>query len=154
MKKVTLLFLVVVLGKQVVCAQEYIGKSSIKIFTRSQYGGGAQNWAIAQDKKNRLYIANNEGLNIRPKQDDDEQMGRAAEHGKSSNATIDWENYCTYFNSTKKEDLLPVISRFVLQTPAAPDAAILSRHSNVSARQLDISSLTINLMSCPEYQLC
>lgn len=99
-------------------------------------------------------IANNEGLNMRPKQDDDEQMGRAAEHGKGFTATIDWENYCAFFSSTKKEKLLPTVSRFVLQTPAGPDAAILNRHSDVSARQLYISSLTINLMSCPEYQLC
>ncbi|MDX2048517.1 MAG: triple tyrosine motif-containing protein, partial [Chitinophagaceae bacterium] len=34
----------------------------MKSFTRSQYGGGAQNWAMAQDKNNRLYVANNEGL--------------------------------------------------------------------------------------------
>lgn len=31
-------------------------------FTRNQYGAGAQNWGMEQDKNKRLYIANNEGL--------------------------------------------------------------------------------------------
>jgi DNA-binding CsgD family transcriptional regulator len=34
----------------------------VKSFTRNQYKAGTQNWAMAQDKNNRLYIANNEGL--------------------------------------------------------------------------------------------
>jgi ligand-binding sensor domain-containing protein/DNA-binding CsgD family transcriptional regulator len=42
--------------------QDLIGQSDVKNFTRGLYGGGAQNWAMAQDKNKRLYIANNEGL--------------------------------------------------------------------------------------------
>jgi uncharacterized protein (DUF1800 family) len=99
-------------------------------------------------------IANNEGIVLRPKQDDDEQMGRAAAHGRNFSAAIDWENYCGFFAAIKKEDLLPALSQFVLQTTSLPDKSILNKHSNISARQLYISSLTINLMSCPEYQLC
>jgi ligand-binding sensor domain-containing protein/DNA-binding CsgD family transcriptional regulator len=43
-------------------SQNLIGQTEVKSFTRSQYGGGAQNWAMTQDKNSRLYIANNEGL--------------------------------------------------------------------------------------------
>ncbi|HEX4875944.1 MAG TPA: hypothetical protein VFV31_04680, partial [Chitinophagaceae bacterium] len=43
-------------------AQLPIGQNEITSFSRSKYGAGAQNWAMAQDKNNRLYVANNEGL--------------------------------------------------------------------------------------------
>lgn len=33
-------------------------------FTRNKYNAGTQNWAVVADDKNRLYIANNEGLLI------------------------------------------------------------------------------------------
>lgn len=55
-------FLVVLLSGSSACSQNLVGQSEVKSFTRSQYGGGAQNWAMEQDKNNRLYIANNEGL--------------------------------------------------------------------------------------------
>ncbi len=43
-------------------SQGLIGQNEVKSFTRDLYGAGTQNWAMAQDKNNRLYIANNEGL--------------------------------------------------------------------------------------------
>lgn len=43
-------------------SQPQIGQSEVLSFSRNQYGAGAQNWAMVQDKSNRLYIANNEGL--------------------------------------------------------------------------------------------
>jgi DNA-binding CsgD family transcriptional regulator len=45
-----------------VFSQPQLGRYEVKSFTRKEYGAGAQNWAMAQDKNNRLYIANNEGL--------------------------------------------------------------------------------------------
>lgn len=42
--------------------QGLIGQNEVASFTRNLYGAGTQNWAIAQDQNNRLYIANNEGL--------------------------------------------------------------------------------------------
>jgi ligand-binding sensor domain-containing protein/DNA-binding CsgD family transcriptional regulator len=43
-------------------AQDPIGQNQVLSFTRSQYEAGTQNWAMAQDANNRVYIANNEGL--------------------------------------------------------------------------------------------
>ena len=43
-------------------SQGLISQTEVVSFTRNKYEGGTQNWAIAQDKHNRLYIANNEGL--------------------------------------------------------------------------------------------
>jgi ligand-binding sensor domain-containing protein/DNA-binding CsgD family transcriptional regulator len=39
-----------------------IGVPSIQNFTRREYRGGTQNWAIAQDQHGFMYFANNEGL--------------------------------------------------------------------------------------------
>jgi ligand-binding sensor domain-containing protein/DNA-binding CsgD family transcriptional regulator len=43
-------------------SQGLISQNEVISFTRNRYEAGTQNWAIAQDKKNRLYLANNEGL--------------------------------------------------------------------------------------------
>jgi DNA-binding CsgD family transcriptional regulator len=43
-------------------SQGLIGQNEVSSFTRRQYGAGTQNWGITRDNKNRLYIANNEGL--------------------------------------------------------------------------------------------
>jgi DNA-binding CsgD family transcriptional regulator len=60
--KLLLLFVVVVNSAGKCPAQDAISRNEIKSYIRNQYGGGTQNWAMAQDKSNRLYIANNEGL--------------------------------------------------------------------------------------------
>ncbi len=42
--------------------QTNLSSDNLRSFTKNKYGGGAQNWAITKDKKNRIYVANNEGL--------------------------------------------------------------------------------------------
>ncbi len=37
-------------------------QGQVRNFTKSEYQGGTQNWAIEKDSYNRLYVANNEGL--------------------------------------------------------------------------------------------
>lgn len=44
--------------------QTAIGRVEVTTYTRSMYGAGTQNWAMALDQKGRLYVANNEGLLI------------------------------------------------------------------------------------------
>jgi DNA-binding CsgD family transcriptional regulator len=61
-QKWLVLFTLVFLYGNDVVTQTSIGQNEIKIFARTQYGAGTQNWAIVQDNKNRLYFANNEGL--------------------------------------------------------------------------------------------
>lgn len=39
-----------------------IAQPEVRTFSRNQYGGGSQNWAMASDSKKRLYVANNEGV--------------------------------------------------------------------------------------------
>lgn len=57
-----MLFTVVLLSGANLHSQGIPGQTEVRSFTRAQYGGGAQNWALLQDNNNRLYTANNEGL--------------------------------------------------------------------------------------------
>lgn len=43
-------------------AQSNWSTTEVLKFSREDYGGGSQNWAIAEDDKQRIYVANNEGL--------------------------------------------------------------------------------------------
>jgi len=60
--RILLLFLGVIICRSVGFSQGLISQTEVTSFTRNQYEAGAQNWAIAQDKNKRIYIANNEGL--------------------------------------------------------------------------------------------
>ncbi len=62
LKKIVFFLVVVSLTSGTCFSQSLIGQTDVLTFSRNQYGAGAQNWAIEQDKNNRLYIANNEGL--------------------------------------------------------------------------------------------
>lgn len=60
--RLLLTLLVVVSGTHTTRSQDQIGQHEVKVFTRSEYAAGSQNWTILQDSYNRIYIANNEGL--------------------------------------------------------------------------------------------
>ncbi len=49
---------------QTALAQTPVGRIEVTSFSRTAYGAGTQNWAIAFDHYGRIYIANNEGLLI------------------------------------------------------------------------------------------
>lgn len=53
-------FLIFPLG--ILRAQTGLSNSEVQSFLREDYGGGSQNWAIAGDALQRIYVANNEGL--------------------------------------------------------------------------------------------
>jgi ligand-binding sensor domain-containing protein/DNA-binding CsgD family transcriptional regulator len=54
--------LIVNFFRQDVYSQQPIGQTQVTNYSKLQYGGGTQNWALAQDDNGRMYIANNEGL--------------------------------------------------------------------------------------------
>lgn len=65
MKNVWLFLVMLVLGgvkMNSLFAQPLFGLTEVHTLSRNEYGGGAQNWAMATDYQNRLYVANNEGL--------------------------------------------------------------------------------------------
>lgn len=61
-RKFVLLFSVTFAHTFVSFSQGLISQTQVISFTRNEYEGGTQNWAMAQDQNNRLYVANNEGL--------------------------------------------------------------------------------------------
>jgi uncharacterized protein (DUF1800 family) len=114
-------------------------------------------------------------LNVSPKDDDDQMMGRPAEEmgnaartGKQNakmkgaggrgarpiNANVDWDNYVKHFDKTQREKLVNAMSAVLLQTKTAVNADIIKSYSNEGSRDNFIKTATIQIMSTPEYQLC
>lgn len=115
-------------------------------------------------------------LNVSPKDDDDQMMGRPAmeavandmaavqkqKNGKKMggrgakpiNANLDWTQYIGYFEKTARESLVNTMSGILLQTKTAVDASVITAFSNSASREQFIKSATIQIMSTPEYQLC
>lgn len=111
-------------------------------------------------------------LNVTPKDDDDQMMGRkdgsASAAGKpvvqknkmggkgmkSINANLDWSAYISYFNKTDRSKLENAIAGILLQTNTAVSADLIKQYSDESSRENFIRSATIQVMSTPEYQLC
>jgi DNA-binding CsgD family transcriptional regulator len=52
--------IILLLGLFLTLAEFALGQ--VRNFTKNEYQGGTQNWAMAQDEYSRLYVANNEGL--------------------------------------------------------------------------------------------
>ena len=109
-------------------------------------------------------IDDNSDFTIKPKADDDQQMGMrenfgaargAAKKGFAVEAQIDWAAYTGIFTNVPKEQLYNGIEALVLQTRTGSvnKAAVMGMVNNAS-REEYIKTLTIALMSTPEYQLC
>jgi uncharacterized protein (DUF1800 family) len=119
---------------------------------------GGKNWIDSSSLMLRLRIpqilyAQSE-LDIRGKDDDDQQMGQGKKAGKRNlSATLDWEPASALFGKIPDDALAPKIAEFLLQTPVAPKSIeILNQHTGRSGDKL--KTTMIQLMSTPEYQLC
>ncbi len=115
-------------------------------------------------------IKSEESINIKPKGDDDVQMGRKEmlETGTAARpkqkkpgggyqilARLDWDQLDQALKAVKQEDLYTTLEQLVLQTPpGSADAASLQQLVVSGNRSDYIHSLTLALMSTPEYQLC
>ncbi|HMK03868.1 MAG TPA: hypothetical protein VK489_06745, partial [Ferruginibacter sp.] len=103
----------------------------------------------------------NEALDIRPKADDDIQMGmmetgvkKMREAVRGGTATVEWAAVNKIFEKVPREKLLPAITAIVLQTKTQVSNKVLDKYVNGQSREHYIKSAIINLMSTPEYQLC
>lgn len=127
---------------------------------------GGKSWIDSSSLMLRLRIAQiltaNEMMDIRPKADDDVQMGQMMEAGikrmkeavKGGTATIEWASVNKIFEKIPREKLLETISATVLQTKGRTSTAVLDKYVNTENRENFIKSTVVNLMSTPEYQLC
>jgi uncharacterized protein (DUF1800 family) len=113
-------------------------------------------------------INDTDEMNIAPKDDDDQMMGRKNEESsintkiinkmgkgtKPIEANVDWKPYVDHFEKTAREKLVNVISGILLQTKTAVDASVIKQYADETDRYNFIRSVTIQIMSTPEYQLC
>jgi hypothetical protein len=126
---------------------------------------GGKTWIDSSSLMLRLRLPQiltaNDVMNIRPKTDDDTQMGMM-EAGvkklqaavKGGTATTDWAMAIKIFESTTREKLLQKLTDTILQTKGHVSSPVLQKYLNNESRENFIKSTIVNLMSTPEYQLC
>jgi len=125
---------------------------------------GGRNWIDSSSLMFRLkmpqIIAGQELLNIRPKSDDDQDMGRMQQkqpkQGRQNfSATIKWDQLYEPLSKTTRENLFSTISSVLIQHPSeAISKTDLEAFFDSSTRERYIQSAIIRLMSTPDYQLC
>ncbi|MEO8405913.1 MAG: DUF1800 domain-containing protein [Chitinophagaceae bacterium] len=143
---------------------------------------GGRTWIDSSTLMMRMRIPqlinDEDELNVKPKDDDDQMMGRSnaelkaedgaaavkpAKFGKNKgggmagkpiNANVDWNKYVNYFDKTERDKLVNALAGVLLQTKTAVGADIIKEYSDVTSRDNFIKSATIQIMSTPEYQLC
>ena len=106
-------------------------------------------------------------LNIKPKADDDQMMGRNDDEmkqkstgkqmgraGRPINAEINWHKYVSFYRDVPREQLVNDISGILLQTKRAVSAEVIKRYADAGDRESFIRTATMQIMSEPEYQLC
>lgn len=131
---------------------------------------GGKSWIDSSTLMTRLRIpqmfTDRDELNLTPKQDDDQQMGRKADgtanvpaaakkkNAYTINAKINWPQYISKYKDVKRDELIPAIKKNLLQvnTPGLENA--LNNTIDTTSREAYIKTVTIQLMSTPEYQMC
>jgi uncharacterized protein (DUF1800 family) len=135
---------------------------------------GGRAWIDSSTLMMRLRIPqllnDTDELNVRPKIDDDQMMGRTDTEeakpnaakpkrgfgnvGKPINAAIDWSVYTNTFKNVSRDELLKALSASLLQTPPQFNVNSIKPFTDESSREAFIKTATIQLMCTPEYQMC
>jgi uncharacterized protein (DUF1800 family) len=130
---------------------------------------GGKNWIDSSTLMVRLQIpqaiSSKDAIDIRPKDDDDTNMGMTEEKrirlGKNAaftksgaSATINWVIVNKIFENTPRPQLAQTIIDTLLQTKGRINDTLLAKYLNNESRESFIKSVVVNVMSTPEYQLC
>ncbi|MEO5984224.1 MAG: DUF1800 domain-containing protein [Ferruginibacter sp.] len=130
---------------------------------------GGKSWIDSSTLMVRLQIPKvftaNESIIIRPKNDDDVNMGEVMEEevrirknkmytDKAGTALINWGMVNKIFETTNRETLTQKIQETLLQTKSRVPESVFTKYLNGESRENFIKSVVINLMSTPEYQVC
>lgn len=112
-------------------------------------------------------ISDNDELNVRPKSDDDQQMGRMDEGntavsskkavgkiGRPIRASVEWPVYLKNFDATPREALVNAMNSVLLQVTPSFGNALIQQYADSSSREAFVKSATLQIMSTPEYQMC
>ena len=110
-------------------------------------------------------FAAKENITIKPKNDDDVNMGKVDDKSeiinnkpkvtnRNANANIDWSLPLAVFEKTSRAELLQVIASQLWQTSNRLPETTLQTYLDQTTRESFIKSVIIHLMSTPEYQMC
>ncbi|WP_240646551.1 DUF1800 domain-containing protein [Chitinophaga rhizosphaerae] len=132
---------------------------------------GGRNWIDSSSLMFRLRVPQiilySQELNIRPKEITPE-MGEGQnykmtmqvnellkkQYARRVNAQVDWQPYLDGFRDVKREALAESIAQSLLVRSKGIDRALLEKYSDASSRENYIKTVTIDVMSTPEYQMC
>ena len=133
---------------------------------------GGKSWIDSSTLMMRMRLPglmnDTDNLNVKPKDDDDQMMGRKDDETvaaplkpsnkrnrtKLFNATINWEKYIQHFAEVPKAALTHAIAGALLNAGSQLPDNLINQHVDVSSKENFIKSATIQIMSLPEYQLC
>jgi uncharacterized protein (DUF1800 family) len=130
---------------------------------------GGKTWIDSSTLMMRMRIPqlinDRDEFNIKPKDDDDQMMGRSDEvkkkdgygmgkAGRPINAQVEWSPYLKFYDSVPREQLVNDISGILLQTKKAVGPEVITKYTDNSSRENFIKTATLQIMSAPEYQLC
>jgi uncharacterized protein (DUF1800 family) len=126
---------------------------------------GGKSWIDSSTLMARLRIPqllnDKDDLAISPKTDDDQMMGMAAiakkqmgRTGRPIQATIHWEAYIKNFEKMASGTLTPAIKETLLQGKVKTPDDVLKAFSDGSEMKRFVQTLTLQVMSLPEYQMC
>ncbi|WP_246269400.1 DUF1800 domain-containing protein [Chitinophaga oryzae] len=132
---------------------------------------GGRNWIDSSSLMFRMRVPQvilySQVLNVRPKELTPE-MGDGGNYkmtlqindflkkqfAKKVNARINWEPYLQGFSDIPRENLADAIAGALLQQPGNVRKNLLEKYADTSSREGYIKTVTIDVMSTPEYQLC
>jgi uncharacterized protein (DUF1800 family) len=133
---------------------------------------GGKTWIDSSTLMMRMRIPqlinDEDEMNVKPKADDDQMMGRkdddevSVKNGGAANilkrqqinANVDWSLYVKNLEKVSREDLVNSMSKLLLQVKSRIGEDIISQYADASGRDNFIKSATIQIMSTPEYQMC
>lgn len=133
---------------------------------------GGKNWIDSSTLMMRMRIPQmlneNDEFNIKPKDDDDQMMGRMdinedpkggvqkamGRLNKPIQVNIDWSQYTKNYESVPREELLTKITGVLLQSKSRVQPELVNKFSDQTGRENFIRTATLQIMSTPEYQLC
>ncbi len=134
---------------------------------------GGKTWIDSSTLMLRMRIPqmlnDRDDFNVRPKDDDDQMMGRKNDPDEDPKAkavnsvkrlnrplivNIDWSLYTKHYESIPREALLATISSNLLQVQSQVRPDLINQYADNSGRESFIKTATLQVMSTPEYQLC
>ena len=130
---------------------------------------GGKSWIDSSTLMVRMRIPqmlnDQDEMNVRPKADDDQMMGKMDDENKMKNkgmgkmgklikTDIDWNVYIKNFEAVPRENLLNELVASLLQTKMAIPGDTIKNFADSSSKESFIKTATLQIMSVPEYQMC